>query len=121
MVSDITDPTPEPETPWEFLPDDDVREELSRERLPPAEADAMHVETRPPRLDPDVDLSVGGPTEPAPDVVHYFADEHPEIPDVSEPPASTDETPEVEELLIRQHYLPEDEGDDGSDDAEPEE
>ena len=78
----------------------------------------MHVETRPPRLDPDVDLSVGGPTEPPPEVVHYFADEHPEVPDLSEPPASTDETPEVEDLLIRQHYLPEDEVDEAEADVD---
>ena len=108
MVSDISDPTPNPETPWEFLPDDDIREEVAKEQLPPAEADAMHVETRPPRLDPDVDLSLAETDDAGAEVVHYFDDEHPEVPDTSEPPVSTDETPEVEDLLIRQHYLPPD-------------
>lgn len=108
-VSDINDPSPMPETPWEFFPDDDVRDELSAEELPPAEADAMHVETAPPRLDREPGGSAPRPADADP-VVHYFADEHPEIPDTSEPPtADPDRTPEVEELLIRQHYLPDDE------------
>ena len=107
----MTNPPPNPETPWEFLPDDDIREEVAREQLPPAEADAMHIETRPPRLDPDIDLSLSEPDDEPEEVVHYFADEHPEVPDVSEPDLPSDETPEVEDLLIRQHYLPPDEGD----------
>jgi hypothetical protein len=105
-VSTINDPSPDPETPWEFLPDDDVREELALEVPPPAEAAAMHVETRPPSLDPDLEQSVADRGEAPSEVVHYFADEHPEVPDTSEPQAPTDVTPEVEELLIRQHYLP---------------
>lgn len=108
-VSDINDPSPMPETPWEFFPDDDVRDELSAEEPPPAEADAMHVETSPRRLDRDP-RRAAPPAAEADAVVHYFADEHPEIPDASVPPATDPErTPEVEALLIRQHYLPDDE------------
>ena len=114
LVSDFTDPPPNPETPWEFLPDDDVRDELAQEERPPAEADAMHVETAPPRLDQDGRSDRTGSTEEGGTVVHYFADEHPEIPDTSEPRPASDETAEVEDLLIRQHYLPpDDETDDG--------
>ncbi len=118
-MSDTRHPRPNPETPWEFLPDDDIREEVDRERLPPAEADAMHIETRPPRLDPDIDLSLSEPDEEPEAVVHYFDDEDPEIPDVSEPEPADDETPEVEDLLIRQHYLPDD-SDDSDDDSDEE-
>ena len=119
----MTNPPPNPETPWEFLPDDDIREEVAREQLPPAEADAMHIETRPPRLDPDIDLSLSEPDEEPEEVVHYFDDEHPEVPDVSEPDLESDETPEVEDLLIRQHYLPPDDraSSSDSDDADDEE
>lgn len=119
-MSDINDPPPSPETPWEFLPDDDIRDELAKEELPPAEADAMHVETAPPPPESAFDLTIDKPPAKADEVVHYFPDEHPEVPDRSEPRAVAEETPEVEDLLIRQHYLPADDqpDDDGAADKD---
>ena len=84
-----------PDTPWEFYPDDDIRQS----QPVGAEDAAMHIvtETSP---SPDV-------PEPVPDViVHYMEDEHPEVSDLSEPPPDDETTPEVQDLLIRQHYLP---------------
>ncbi|NNE96163.1 MAG: hypothetical protein HKN24_09070 [Acidimicrobiales bacterium] len=88
-------PRPPAETPWEFYPDDDLREEPA----PAAEDDAMHVEF--------VD---GTPFTPAsPDaVVHYLDDEEPEIPDRSIPRVVDDETPQVDALLVQQHYMTDD-------------
>jgi len=93
----MTDPRDRPitpETPWEFYPDEDGREATA----PAAEDAAMHV--MPVGLDPlpeaeDTDV-----------VVHYLEDEHPEVADVTEAPVDTDTTGDVEDLLIRQHYLP---------------
>lgn len=82
----------QPETPWEFYPDDDEREPPR-----PAEERAMHIE-RPERSvvsNDDIDVTV-----------HYLDDEDPEVPDTTRPPETTDVTPEVEDLLIWQHYLP---------------
>ncbi len=83
------------ETPWEFYPDDDLREE-------PGEAiedQAMHIEF--------VDKSPIIPSGEAP-IVHYLDDEEPEIPDRSEPREQTDVTPAVDALLIQQHYIADD-------------
>jgi hypothetical protein len=93
-MSDPKDRPISPETPWEFFPDEDVREGPP----PPAEDAAMHL--MPVGLDPIPD------GEESDVVVHYLEDEHPEIPDVSETPIDTDTTGDVEDLLIRQHYLP---------------
>lgn len=97
-VSDYDDPVPNPETPWEFLPDDDADEPEGRS----AEDEAMHlVGLGMPVVDPEV---------PETDVVvHYLDDEHPELPDKSVKQRRDDETPEVESLLIRQHYMTPDE------------
>lgn len=98
-MSDIGKPSPLPETPWEFFPDDDVR----REPEEGAEDAAMHVEG------PDGPVPVRERPSGQSEVVHYFEDEDPEIADVSEAPVDREHTPEVEDLLIRQHYLPADE------------
>ncbi len=88
-------PTPPAETPWEFYPDDDLREEPAGA----AEDDAMHVE-----------FIDGAPYIPtAPDaVVHYLDDEEPEIPDRSVRPQPNDFTPRVDALLVQQHYMTDD-------------
>ncbi len=93
-MSNTPSPRPRAETPWEFYPDDDLREE-------PGEApedEAMHVEF--------VDKGPKLPDAP-PVVVHYLDDEEPEVPDVSQPRETSDVTPEVDALLIQQHYLDE--------------
>lgn len=92
-MSDFIDPPPVPETPWEFYPDDDLREEPGKA----AEDEAMHVEF--------VQALPTLPIDEPGAVVHYMDDEDPEIPDTSIPPAVTDVTPEVEDLLIQQHYM----------------
>lgn len=95
-MSDTSEPLPA--TPWEFLRDDDQREDPPA----PAEEAALHVE----RLLEITDE----PAAPADDaVVHYLEDEQPEIPDGSAPVQDRDVTPEVEDLLIRQHYMDRDE------------
>jgi len=93
-MTDPKDRPISPETPWEFLSYEDGREG------PPqaAEDAAMHV--MPIGLDPTPEL------EAEDVVVHYLEDEHPEVPDVTETPVDTDTTGDVEDLLIRQHYLP---------------
>ena len=96
-MSDFIEPRSTPETPWEFFPDDDIREEPE----PAAEDAAMHIEVT------NV-FPVIPPAEIEP-VVHYMEDEDPEIPDLSEPVIPSDRTPEVEDLLIRQHYMSQDE------------
>jgi len=88
-------PTPPAETPWEFYPDDDLREEPALA----AEDDAMHVEF--------VDGAPFIPSPPAA-VVHYLDDEEPEVPDSSVEPPTNDVTPQVDALLIQQHYMSED-------------
>ncbi len=86
-------PSLEPDTPWEFLTDDDDRVD----EAPTAEEAAMHVEKR--RWSwSDVPPGRGTPT------VHYLEDEDPEIPDRSETTRRRDETEPVDELLKRQHY-----------------
>ena len=92
-MTDFPAPLPDPETPWEFYPDDDIREEPSMA----AEDAAMHIETM--RVTPEI------PDDSDPPVVHYMEDEEPEIPDVSVRPPADDSTPEVEDLLIKQHYM----------------
>lgn len=85
------------DTPWEFYPDDDLREEPGNA----AEDEAMHIIT------PDA-LNIPMVPEDEDDdpvVVHYLDDEDPEIPDVSTPPVSDEITPGVEDLLVRQHYM----------------
>jgi hypothetical protein len=101
-MSDIGKPPPLPETPWEFFPDDDIRKEPEQ----PAEDAAMHIETS----EGPIPLSER-PSEDPGEVVHYLEDEDPEIADVSEVAERDDSTPEVEDLLIRQHYLPDDTAD----------
>ncbi len=92
MSDDVT--TNETDTPWEFYPDDDLREEPGMA----AEDSAMHIEF------PDRPvLPLLPETEAA--VVHYLEDEDPEVPDTSLPKTSNEVTPGVEELLIRQHYM----------------
>lgn len=97
-MSDFIEPRSAPETPWEFYPDDDIREEPE----PGAEDAAMHIEAT-------GVFPVIPPAEIEP-IVHYMDDEDPEIPDLSEPVNSSDATPEVEDLLIAQHYMSPDEG-----------
>lgn len=94
-MSDVPDPAVNPATPWEFLPDDDQRIDPA---VAPEEA-AMHIE--------DPDGTAASIDEDPFVVVHYDSDEHPEVIDRSEPTSSDDGTPSVEELLVRQHYLPE--------------
>jgi hypothetical protein len=94
-MTSAPDPTPRAETPWEFYPDDDLREE-------PAEAAedlAMHVEF--------VEGAIRVPSTPSA-VVHYLDDEEPEVPDSSIPPDHHDVTPQVDDLLVQQHYMTED-------------
>lgn len=92
-MSEFIEPPPGPETPWEFYPDDDLREDPEMA----AEDAAMHVETT--RVISEV------PPDDLPQTVHYLDDEEPEVPDHSEPRSNKDTTPEVEDLLIRQHYM----------------
>lgn len=99
-MTDHTDPPPNPETPWEFLEDDEITVELA----PAAEDAAMHIEIPGRR-------SVTEP-EQSEVVVHYLDDEHPEVADVSAVPEKAETTAEVEDLFIRQHYLPPDESPD---------
>jgi hypothetical protein len=92
-MREVPEPAVNPETPWEFFPED-VR---PREPVVAPEEAAMHVEhdesvDTPPGMDPYV-------------VVHYNDDEHPEVVDRSEPVVSDDNTPPVDSLLARQHYL----------------
>ncbi len=83
-----------PETPWEFIPDDETFvEELSL----PAEEAALHV------VDPDGKAPL--PRSDPPVTVHYMDDEEPEVPDVSQIIEREEVTPEVDALLIRQHYI----------------
>lgn len=89
------EPPANPETPWEFLPDDDLRSSAPRS----AEDEAMHVIG----LGADPDDDDGDDV-----VVHYLEDEHPEIPDPTQPVDDDEHTPQVQELLIRQHYMPAD-------------
>ncbi len=89
------DPTPPAETPWEFYPDDDLREEPAEA----AEDQAMHVEF--------VEGPLYVPTNPDA-VVHYLEDEEPEVPDLSVSPRPDDVTPQVDTLLVQQHYMTED-------------
>lgn len=93
-MSDTPSPRPQAETPWEFYPDDDLREEPGEA----TEDQAMHVEY--------VEKSPQLPRTP-PVVVHYLDDEEPEIPDVSQEQTTNDVTPEVDALLIQQHYVAE--------------
>jgi hypothetical protein len=93
FMSESIEPPANPPTPWEFLPED---EQLG-EPEPPTEEAAMHVETVDDSGADDNELNV---------VVHYLEDEQPEIPDRSVPDEPSDVTPDVEDLLIRQHYLP---------------
>jgi hypothetical protein len=90
-----SEPTPAAETPWEFYPDDDLREEPAEA----AEDQAMHVEF--------VEGALNVPGNPD-TVVHYLEDEEPEVPDVSIPPGHDDVTPQVDTLLVQQHYMTED-------------
>lgn len=85
------------DTPWEFYPDDDLREEPGNA----AEDEAMHI-IIPGAL--NIPLLPENEDEDA-EVVHYLDDEDPEIPDVSTPPVSDEITPGVEDLLVRQHYM----------------
>jgi hypothetical protein len=94
-MSSAPRPTPPAETPWEFYPDDDLREEP----VGAPEDEAMHIEY----VDGAPDLPV------IPDaVVHYLDDEEPEVPDRSVPPSSDDITPRVDALLVQQHYMTDD-------------
>ena len=93
LMTDLPAPPPNPETPWEFYPDDDLREEPSMA----AEDAAMHIESTQP--------SSEIPADENPPVVHYMEDEEPEVPDLSVPSVGEESTPEVEDLLIRQHYM----------------
>ncbi len=95
----------DPETPWEFLPGDDDVDSYADERLP-AEESAMHLETERPRRSRRSRRRVSADDAV---VVHYLDDEEPEVPDRSVRRSSNETTAEVEELLIRQHYLPADE------------
>ncbi len=93
-----------PETPWEFLgneegaaPDDDTVG---------AEDAAMHLVPD----EDDIDLELAGVTDDEAEevgevVVHYLADEEPEVDDLTEPLESLDVTTGVDALLERQHYL----------------
>ncbi len=83
------------DTPWEFYPDDDLREEPGNA----AEDEAMHIMTPGALTGPPV------PDDEDPAVVHYLDDEDPEIPDASVPPVNDEITPGVEDLLVRQHYM----------------
>ena len=98
-MSDGKDRPANPETPWEFLSEDDQR----RPMPPGAEDAAMHV------------IGFGDDDEEEDGeekvVVHYLEDEHPEIPDPSEPVEDNEHTGTVQDLLVRQHYLPADEAD----------
>ncbi len=87
------------ETPWEFLPGDDEVDTYD-DNGPGPEERALHVERkRKRRLVGDADRQT----------VHYLDDEEPELPDRSvRRRKDTDTTAEVEELLIRQHYLDDD-------------
>jgi len=97
-MSDGKDRPANPETPWEFLSEDEQR----RPMPPGAEDAAMHV----------IGFGTDGDDEDEDKVVvHYLEDEHPEIPDPSEPVEDTEHTANVQDLLIRQHYLPADEAD----------
>lgn len=98
-MSDINAPTPLPDTPWEFYPDDDLRPEPAVA----AEDAAMHIDAGIPTLIERPTERVG---EGEVEVVHYFEDEEPEVVDVSAPAPDNEHEPEVEDLLIRQHYLP---------------
>lgn len=91
-MSNTKSPRPQAETPWEFYPDDDLREEPGEA----VEDQAMHIEF--------VD---GVPRMPSamPMTVHYLDDEEPEVPDVTAPRPTDDITPEVDALLIQQHYV----------------
>lgn len=83
------------ETPWEFLPGDDEVDSYDDNGPGPEEL-ALHVETRRSRrLLGDADRQI----------VHYLDDEEPELPDRSVRSRVDESTSEVEELLIRQHYL----------------
>ncbi len=84
------------ETPWEFLPGDDEVDSYD-ENGPGPEELALHVETpRRRRVLGEADLQT----------VHYLDDEEPELADRSIRGRNDDDsTPEVEDLLIRQHYL----------------
>ena len=91
-MSTFEDPPPNPETPWEFFPDDDSRVDPGES----AEDSAMHVVGT---------EKVAQPEEEAEDVVvHYLEDEHPEVADKSAPRAASEEPGEVEDLLIRQGF-----------------
>lgn len=93
-MTDPADPVVNPETSWEFLPDDESDDD---DELPSAEEDAMHIEDpqerKPlPRADPPV-------------TAHYLPDEQPEVYDPTEPVEELERTPDVDEILIRQHYI----------------
>lgn len=98
---DAIDEPSEPETPWKFLEHDDDPEPTDR----PAEETAMHIDFP----DAAVIEPGDGRTE---QTVHYFDDEVPEVPDPTVRQRPDDRTPAVDELLIRQHYIPA-EADDG--------
>ncbi len=98
----IPEPTANPETPWEFL-DEDQRDVVPNVS---AEEAAMHVVDA--LSESALSESTLSEADPAV-VVHYREDEHPEVPDRSIPVDSEEKATDVEDLLIRQHYLPADE------------
>ncbi|MEZ5230167.1 MAG: hypothetical protein R2710_26930 [Acidimicrobiales bacterium] len=84
------------ETPWEFLPGDDEVDSYD-DNGPGPEERALHVQRKKSRR------LIGDEDE---QIVHYLDDEEPELPDRSvSRRRSSDTTAEVEELLVRQHYL----------------
>ncbi len=86
-------------TPWEFLPGDDEVDSYEDTGLS-AEEQALHVESkRARRILGEADRQT----------VHYQDDEDPETPDRSVRSPRNASPSEVDDLLIRQHYLePED-------------
>lgn len=95
-MTEPLDPAVNPETSWEFLPHDEDEVDDDDEFLC-AEEEAMHIEDpeerKPlPRTDPPV-------------TAHYMPDEQPEVYDPTEPVAEMERTPDVDEILIRQHYI----------------
>ncbi len=98
-MTDRRIPADSSETPWEFLPGDDEIDSYD-DNGSSAEELALHVEAKRARR-------IVGDAERQ--TVHYLDDEEPEIPDRSVRGRVQDSTAEVEDLLIRQHYLDADE------------
>ncbi|MFT7598064.1 MAG: hypothetical protein ACI8TP_000985 [Acidimicrobiales bacterium] len=95
-MTEVPDPITNPETPWEFLDEDQQGAETALS----AEEAAVHI------FDPLADQIVSLLDEDATVVVHYTSDEHPEIIDRTVPLVDHETTAEIDDLLIRQHYLP---------------